>query len=124
MRCLLVQVTRTRRGQPIRDARLIEGDELTIGRGAECSINLPNPRVNLHHATLKSSSDGRLTIEADNEPISVNGRYVRHARLRPDTRISIGPYEMIVELGGAEGYPEHDFALTLELVHPAAANQP
>lgn len=124
MRCLLIQITRTRRGQPIRDARLIEGDTLTIGRGSDCSINLPNPRVNLLHATLKSSSDGRLTIEAHNDPISVNGSFVRSARLRPDTRVTIGPYELVVELGGAEGYPEHDFGLTLELLHAASASQP
>ncbi len=114
MRCLLIQITRTRRGQPMRAAHIIEGESLKLGRGAECAINLPNPRVALVHAILRPAADGRLSIEAHTDPISVNGVIVRSARLRPDTRILIGPYELVVELAGAEGYPEHDFALTVE----------
>jgi hypothetical protein len=115
MRCLLLTITRNRRGQPVRDGRIVTGEMLTIGRGSDCSIYLPHVRVNLHQATLRTQDDGRLVIEAASPGISVDGNFTQRARLRPDTRITIGPYELVVEPAGAEGYPEHDFALTVEL---------
>jgi hypothetical protein len=127
MRCLVLTITRNRRGQPIREGRIVSGEVLTIGRGSDCAIFLPHARVNLHHATLRTQDDGRLVIEAQNSQISINGTPAQRARLRPDTRITIGPYTLVVELAGAEGYPEHDFALTLELldapIDPRAAKK-
>lgn len=124
MRCLLIQVTRNKRGQALREGRIVEGTTLSIGRGSDCAIFLPHPRVNLLHAVIRTQDDGRLLIEGHGAEISVNGGFVHQARLRPGTHIAIGPYELEVELAGAEGYPEHDFALTVERTGPLEETGP
>ena len=75
IRCLLVHISRNRRGQPIREDRLISGDILRIGRGSDCKIHLPDPRVNLNHAVIKNADDGKLYMEGEGTTLNINGSF-------------------------------------------------
>jgi len=118
IRCLTVHITRNKRGEPIREERLITGTELRLGRGAECKIHLPDPRVALHAAHIVNAEDGRLYIEAGTGTININGSFEKKGKLKPGTRTLIGPYELMVQAGSGD----HDFALTIELVEPLPDN--
>ena len=114
IRCLLVHITRNRRGQPIREERIIVGDTLRIGRGSDCKVHLPDPRVNLHHAIIKNADDGKLYIEGEGATLNINGAFEQSSKLRPGTLILVGPYELSAEARSGD----HDFILTVELAQP------
>jgi predicted CXXCH cytochrome family protein len=120
MRCLLLTVTRNRRGEPVKDGRVVEADELRIGRNSACEIHLPDPRVRLHHASLSQNADHRLVLEVVGDPIEINGAMARSAHLRPGTKFHIGPYLCQIELPIPEGFDQHDFVLSVERVELAA----
>jgi pSer/pThr/pTyr-binding forkhead associated (FHA) protein len=114
IRCRLVNVTRNRAGKPQREARAVSGEPLRIGRGAECEIHLPDPRVSLHHAAVRRGDDGQFYLEAEGNTLNADGRFEQRLRLRPGQVVSIGPYRFEVEA------PEEteDLALSVELVSP------
>jgi len=114
IRCLLIQITRNNRGQPIRKEGRIAGDVISIGRSAECKIHLPDHRVNLHHAVIRNPDDGKIYIESDSASLNINGLFVQNAELVPGMHILIGPYEIISE----EPSGDADLVLSVELVHP------
>jgi len=114
MRCLLLTVTRNRRGEAVRDGRVISGETLNIGRNSASEIHLPDVRVRLHHATLTQTSERRLVLEVHGDPVLLDGKEVRSAHLRPGMKFRIGPYVCEVELPIPEGFEAHDFALTVE----------
>ena len=112
--CQLLLITRNSRGQAIDEAREIAGDSLRIGRGANCIVHLPDPRINLHHATIQYADDGKLYLESANELLNFNGEFRKREALRTGSRILIGPYQLIVE----EKDNDHDLVLSYELVSP------
>ena len=89
-------VSVNRRGQPQRDQRRIEGPSINLGRGSQCQIHLPDPRIALQHAHISVSEDG-ATLDAEPGRIQVNGRPVERARLVVGDRIEAGPYVLEVE---------------------------
>lgn len=98
IRCLLVQISRNSRGQIIRKEQLISGETITIGRAAECAVLLSDSRVNLHHAVICYGADGELYIDGmDGEDLYVNESFQRHASFKPETKVIIGPYKLLVE---------------------------
>ncbi len=113
LRCLVTTVTRNRKGQPIRLSKIVAEDPIKLGRSAECTIHLPDPRVHLHHAIIRFSDLGKLYIEGRDAPIDVNGEPVNRTKLRRGVRILIGPYQVTPEPALDEG---HDFGLAIELV--------
>lgn len=114
IRCLLIQVTRNRRGKALREERTVAGDPLRIGRGAECPVHLPDPRVSLHHASLRRGDDGQLYLEGEGSTLNVDGSFEQRLRLCNGLQVMIGPYRLEVEPAG-DG---HDVALAVELVQP------
>lgn len=105
-----------RRGQPQRDQQRVAGPLINVGRGSQCQIHLPDPRVALQHAQI-SVSDSGATIEAEPGRISMNGRGVGGAKLAIGDRIEAGPYLLEVE-SPPPGIP---LALTVTLAVPLAA---
>lgn len=96
--CLLIEVSHNPRGQVIRKERRLSFDSLTIGRGSECKIQLPDHRVSLHQASIRHGDDGRLYIASEAEhQIEVDYHLLEIAALAAGMRIAIGPYEFIVE---------------------------
>lgn len=114
IRCLLIQITRNRHGQPIRTERRIAEDMLRIGRSAECAIHLPDHRVKPHHAVIRDAEDGKFYMEGDGARIDIDGRLHQVAELKPGTRVPIGPYELIAETPTEDG----ELVISVELVHP------
>ena len=112
--CKLIVVTRNSRGQAIHEQREITGDNLRIGRGANCILHLSDPRINLHHATIEYADDGRLYLESTDELLNFNGEFRKREALRVGIRILIGPYQFIIE----EKDNENDLVLSYELVSP------
>lgn len=117
--CLLVMITRNSRGQAIREEREIVGESLQIGRGANCVVHLPDPRINLNHAAIQYAEDGKLYLESINELLNFNGEFRKRDALRAGSSIVIGPYQFIVE--GKD--KDHDLILGYELIQPLSNEQ-
>jgi hypothetical protein len=113
MRILVISVTRNRKGQPVRAERIVEGEMIRLGRGTQCEIHLPDPRVALFHAAIYAQGDS-IFIHAPEAELAVDGGPEREARLTPRVHIALGPYEMTVE----PPPPGCDLALAMELVRP------
>jgi hypothetical protein len=114
IRCHLVQVTRNRAGKAQREARTVSGEPLRIGRGAECEIHLPDPRVSLHHAAVRRGDDGQFYLEAEGSALNAGGRFEQRLRLQPGLAVTLGPYRFEVETADTG----HDLALSVELTAP------
>ncbi len=101
------------RGLQQRDQQRVAGPSINIGRGTQCQIHLPDPRIALQHAHITVSESG-ATVEAEPGRIQVNGRAVDGAKLAVGDRIEVGPYLLEVEAPRA-GVP---LAVTVTLVVP------
>ncbi|MDH5245127.1 MAG: cytochrome c3 family protein [Betaproteobacteria bacterium] len=112
----VVFVTVNRRGQPQRDQLRVAGPSISIGRGTQCQIHLPDPRIALQHARITVSEDG-ATLEAASGRVQVNGHEVAGAQLAVGDRIEVGPYLLEVESPPA-GLP---LALSVTLAVPLPA---
>lgn len=115
IRCLVVAVTRNRRGEPIRHEKLVSADILTIGRSAQSSVHLPDPRVRLKHGAIRATETGFLLEDSESGSVSLNP-YLEGGRNRPPREgLALGPYELTpVRPKDAA----HDFELQVELVRP------
>jgi predicted CXXCH cytochrome family protein len=113
MRILVITVTRNRKGQPLRTERAVEGELIRLGRGTQCEIHLPDPRVSLYHAAIYRQG-ASIFIQAPEADLSVDGGSEREARLAPGAHVALGPYDLTVE-PPSEGY---DLALAIELARP------
>jgi len=113
MEIQVTNVTVNQRGQAQRDQRRIAGPVFIIGRGTQCQIHLPDPRVALSHARITVTDDGAV-IEAEPGRIQINGQATQSARLAVGDRIEVGPYLLQVETA-PEGVP---LALAVTLVNP------
>lgn len=89
-------VSVNRRGQPQRDQRRIGGPSIHVGRGSQCQIHLPDPRIALQHAHISVAESG-ATLEAEPGRFRVNGRALESARLAVGDRVEVGPYLLEVE---------------------------
>ncbi len=102
-----------KRGQQQRDQQRAAGPTINIGRGTQCQIHLPDPRIALQHAVITVSEAGS-TLAAEPGRIQIHGRPVDGAKLAVGDRIEAGPYLLEVETPPA-GVP---LALTVTLVVP------
>jgi len=114
MKVLLITQTRNKKGQPARTEQPLVTDVLLVGRGTDCKLYLPDPRVSLHHAQIRHGSDGSNYIEPDAGTIIVDGNINRAGKLRAGERIQIGPYELVIQ----PDQPDFDLVLTIELIEP------
>jgi len=112
VRTLIRHVTRkSRGGTAVRD-EVAEGEKILAGRGNDCAIHLPDPRVMLHHADL-TIRDGKLyVLAAPGADLRVGDSLTQISKLDVGSKIRIGPYEIeFAEKGG-----DFDFTLHVELV--------
>lgn len=94
-----IQVTHVsvnRRGLPQRDQQRVAGPIINIGRGSQCQLHLPDPRIALQHAVITVSESG-ATLQAEADRVQVNGRASESAKLVVGDRIEVGPYLLEVE---------------------------
>ncbi len=114
MKVLLVTQTRNKKGQASRTQQPLVVDSLRIGRGTDCKLYLPDPRVALHHAQIRHGADGSNYIEPDAGTIIVDGNVNRAGKLQIDEHILIGPYELVV----LPKEQDYDLVLSVELLEP------
>ncbi len=86
---------------------------LRLGRGTQCEIHLPDPRVSLYHAAIYRQAEG-IFIQAPEADLAVDGEPVHEARLAPGAHVALGPYDLTVE-PPPEG---NDLSLAIELTRP------
>jgi len=116
MHIQVVFVTVNRRGLQQRDQQRVSGPSISIGRGTQCQIHLPDPRVALEHARI-TVSESEATLEAKAGRVLINGYEVAGAKLAVGDRIEVGPYLLEVEAPP----PGRPLALSVTLVEPLAA---
>ena len=109
-------VSVNRRGQAQRDQRRIVGPLINVGRGSQCQLHLPDPRISLQHAHITVSETGAV-LEAEPGSFLVNGRTAESARLALGDRIEVGPYLLEVETPP----PGMALALAVTLVVPLSS---
>jgi len=69
----------------------IRGDALTVGRGWDNDVVLPDISVSRRHALLRREASGYVLVDrASGNGTRVNGRTVEHARLRSGDEIGLG----------------------------------
>ena len=94
IRLALITVTRNRKGKPVRASRTIDGESFAVGRGTQCAVYLPDPRVALEHAKI-------AVVETDLE---------RRIRWIYNTRLDVRDREVVgktaSEIGEALGISE------------------
>lgn len=95
--CLLIKISHSTRGVLSRSYRTLTSEEISIGRGAECTIHLLDPRLAMHHAVIKRLDDGQLYLVALNGELTVDGVVQQHIELSHGKLVSIGPYQLKVE---------------------------
>ncbi|MEO7937865.1 MAG: cytochrome c3 family protein [Burkholderiaceae bacterium] len=129
IRCKLVETIHPDETQVgARVGRAVSGEMLSLGRAAACKIFLPDPRVRLEHATIRRAEDGALYLEATG-PVAINQRAQTSVRLAVGQKITIGPYDFIVE-EVEDGHDKPDprltlsFALRVPVPGTADANKP
>ncbi|OIO54769.1 MAG: hypothetical protein COX57_06770 [Alphaproteobacteria bacterium CG_4_10_14_0_2_um_filter_63_37] len=88
-------------------------DRLTLGRGTDNEIFLPDPRVPLEAAVLTPQGEGWLLESVGGTLIRVNGEVVGSAVLGLGDCFSLGPYDMALM-----GQMGRDLALEVEFVRP------
>ncbi len=94
--------------------------ELTLGRGADCDIFLPDLRVALHHARLTVLSRDRVRLQTgEDQRMRVNGALTRRREITvgQDADVRIGPYQLSFKHGETPG----DLLIAVELVEPSTA---
>lgn len=112
--CLYIKVSHNARGLPVRSYHTLAGDELTLGRGAECRMHLPDPRVAMHHAVIRRLDDGQLHLVALNGELEVDGAIQQNVVLIPGKQVMIGPYRLTVE----PAPPDVNLSVSLVLANP------
>ena len=111
--CLLIKITYNSRGLPVRSYRTIAAHELMLGRGAECNVHLPDPRLSMHHAVIKQNEEGHFVIQALNGELEADGALIPGTELSYGTRLMVGPYELKME----PAPPDVNLAISLVLAH-------
>ena len=114
IRCLLLLVTRNRHGEGLIEERSSVGATLRIGRGTDCAIHLPDPRVLFLHATLRPSVHGGFALHGNGKVLRTSRGMETDVELPPGSEVMIGPYRLSAEPARAG----HDIVLAAELMQP------
>lgn len=114
IRLALITVTRNRKGKPVRASRTIDGESFAVGRGTQCLVYLPDPRVALEHGTIFRAEGAIRLAAVGSATLLVDGRPDPEATLAPGSRVEIGPYLLTVEPPPAGT----DLAIAVELLRP------
>ncbi|MEQ1518681.1 MAG: cytochrome c3 family protein, partial [Usitatibacteraceae bacterium] len=115
MKTKLITISRNKKGQPVSTEVTVVAETLRIGRGAECKLHLPDPRIALLHAEIFCGVDSvPYYIETRGGEITVDGTLERASTLKPGQKLLVGPFELIV----LPNAPGTDLTLSVELIDP------
>jgi predicted CXXCH cytochrome family protein len=112
MRNLIRYVTRkSRGGTAVRDD-VVESEKITVGRGNDCHIHLPDPRVMLRHAEFTLRGGTLYVSAATGADLRIDENLTQIAKVDAGQKVRIGPYEIEL-MEKTEGF---DLTLAVELV--------
>ena len=98
----------------------LDGSRLSIGRRADCDLQLPDYSVSRNHATLEKSVRGWSIIDNDStNGIAISGRATKQGALRDGDRVAIGIFEVIIESGA--GAPPPPLPMDVDLASQTLA---
>lgn len=82
----------------------LDREEILIGRGSDCHIQLKDPRVSRKHAQITIKA-GQLTIEDldSTQGVLINGERVDDCQLKDGDRVQLGDTQLQVEYLTFEG---------------------
>lgn len=83
-------------GRQLFDQAVLEIDRLTLGRGADQIIQIPDARIAVEHAVIDWHK-GRLRLRARQAPITVNGRSCRETVLQRGDVLDLAGRHVTVE---------------------------
>lgn len=114
MRCIVKYVTRKSRGGTAVKEQPVEAEALMAGRGNDCGIHLPDPRVLLHHAEFSLRGGEVYLAPQLGADVSVNGNLTQMTRIKAGDKIELGPYELTLEENDHAG----TIAIAVEMTKP------
>ena len=95
-------ITRSAAGEDIvHRPQVFDVPELTIGRGGDCEIRLPDLAVSLRHATLRQTGPGQVSVASiGTEPFDADGRFTTTANLSlaPTPKLIFGSHMLTLGL--------------------------
>jgi predicted CXXCH cytochrome family protein len=106
----------TRRGADalMRKTQSVTAEILRFGRGSDNEVQLADIRVGLHAAALMQREGGLFLQQTGDLALRINGEAATSAAVKPQDKIALGPYEIVIVAPPA-GF---DVAVTVELVQP------
>jgi len=121
MLCLITTVLRHgKSGAAVYRDRIVNADTISMGRGSEQAVFLPDVRVALQHAQIRQASGGRFQIDSHSASgIRLNEEPLQSALIRPGDTIRIG--NSIIQVAEREGF---DLVLEVETKHSARDLEP
>ncbi len=114
MRFILRNIIRKSRGGAAVKEQIVDAEILLAGRGNDCGVHLPDPRVLLHHAEFTLRKGELYVAPASGADLRVNDNITQMIRLAKGDVVKIGPYDLIVEVNNQQG----EVVLSVELVLP------
>jgi len=76
---------------PDREARVLAGERVLVGRSRECDIRIDDPNVSRRHCELRRQDGGWVIVDLNStNGVKVNGRRVDQAHLSPGDEITLG----------------------------------
>lgn len=106
MSFVIRQIAKRADGGDIIRTRTIETAEISVGRGTDCDIQLPDLGVMLRHARLSQLSDGTVAVEATGGiPLEIGGKFLNRADLDVATSptIDIASHRLTLGRGDTPG---------------------
>lgn len=108
----LNQVARRAGGGEIVRTRQFDAAEISIGRGSDCDIQLPDLAVSLRHAVMRQTAPNEVSIEAaGREPFEIDGKFTTQARVTTaaEHHLILGGHNLVLKAGETPG----DIAITV-----------
>jgi hypothetical protein len=102
----LRQVTQRAGGGEIVRSRTLVAAEISIGRGADCDLQLPDLAVSLRHASMRQTGPTQVTVAAEaGQVFEVGGRFTARASLDAarQPRLTFGSHLLTLATGGGSG---------------------
>jgi predicted CXXCH cytochrome family protein len=99
------QISRTADGREIIRPRRFDQPEISVGRGTDSDIHLPDLAVTLHHAAIRQVSPGKIEIVATaGLPFDVDGRSVQRAdvEVARGANVRLGSHVLGISRGDGE----------------------
>ena len=106
MSFVIRQIAKRADGGDIIRTRTLEAAEITVGRGTDCDIQLPDLGVMLRHARLSQLSDGTVAVEATGGiPLEIGGKFLNRADLdvTENPQIDIASHRLTLSKGETPG---------------------